>query len=153
MLWAGAARCGFRWSFHSSAQLIVLHFLRYTDVGGWLQNPIVEQVAMGWGQPGGLVYTLFEYSFLISIFCFNAVCFIPLGQLASRVMLRMPKLSAYSWNLAGSLGGILLFYGASFMWSPPPIWFAFAFAALIPFLRTDLSLSVLAASRPSALSA
>jgi SAM-dependent methyltransferase len=108
-------------------------------VGDWLQNPIAEEAAMGWSNVGGLVDAIFEYSFLIAIFSANAIRFIPLGQLASRVMTRSPKLSAYSWNLLGSLAGILAFYAVSFVWAPPTIWFGLGFAALFPFLARNFA--------------
>ena len=64
-------------------------------------------------------HILTVYGFLGAVFAFNALCFIPLGHLASRLMTRQPKLKSYSWNLTGSLLGILLFYCVSFLWAPP----------------------------------
>lgn len=49
--------------------------------------------------------------------------FVPLGQIVSRQMDRAPKtLSAYSWNLFGSLAGILAFLGVSRLMLPPSFW-------------------------------
>ena len=59
------------------------------------------------------------------------------GQLASRLMGRLPKLRAYGWNLIGSLAGILLFYVVSFFWAPPAVWFAAGFAVLLFLLRNQ----------------
>jgi spermidine synthase len=49
--------------------------------------------------------------------------FVPLGQTVSRQMDRAPStLSAYSWNLFGSLAGILAFLGVSRLMLPPSFW-------------------------------
>jgi hypothetical protein len=49
--------------------------------------------------------------------------FVPLGQIVSRQMDRAPSaLSAYSWNLFGSLAGILAFLGVSRLMMPPWFW-------------------------------
>jgi spermidine synthase len=49
--------------------------------------------------------------------------FVPLGQTVSRQMDRAAStLSAYSWNLLGSLAGILAFLGASRLMLPPSFW-------------------------------
>jgi len=49
--------------------------------------------------------------------------FVPLGQTVSRQMDRAPgTLSAYSWNLLGSLAGILAFLGASRLMLSPSFW-------------------------------
>ena len=49
--------------------------------------------------------------------------FIPLGQVVSRQINLAPKaLSAYSWNLFGSLLGVLLFLAVSRLMLPPTVW-------------------------------
>ncbi len=49
--------------------------------------------------------------------------FVPLGQAVSRQLDLAPKpLSAYSWNLLGSLAGILAFLAVSRMMLPPWVW-------------------------------
>jgi SAM-dependent methyltransferase len=50
--------------------------------------------------------------------------FIPLGQQVSRQIELAPRpLVGYSWNLAGSLVGILAFFAVSWMALPPWVWF------------------------------
>lgn len=50
--------------------------------------------------------------------------FIPLGQTVSRQIELAPRpLYAYSWNLAGSLAGVLAFFAVSWMALPPWVWF------------------------------
>ncbi len=55
--------------------------------------------------------------------------FVPLGQVVSGQMDVAPNaLSAYSWNLFGSLLGILAFLGASRLMLPPSVWLGTALA-------------------------
>src|SRR4051812_15935293 len=129
-----------------AAQMIFLHVLRFTGLGDTLRNPISEQLALGLQQSEGWFHAASVYGFLLLVFCFNALCFIPLGQLASRVMKRPPRLVAYGWNLVGSLAGIALFFGASALWTPPVVWAALGVAALVPFLRGHLVAGALCAA-------
>lgn len=58
---------------------------------------------------------------LLLLICY---VFIPLGQVVSRQIELAPRpLYGYSWNLAGSLAGILVFFGISWLALPPTIWF------------------------------
>ena len=60
-----------------------------------------------------------------ALFVLLVAIFIPLGQIVSRQMDLAPHpLRAYSWNLAGSLLGILAFIGTSRLMLPPAVWFA-----------------------------
>ncbi len=67
--------------------------------------------------------------------------FVPLGQTVSRQMDRSSgTLSAYSWNLFGSLAGILAFLGVSRLMLPPAFWLGavllgFAFLQAVPRTR------------------
>ena len=122
-----------------SVELIVMHALGYADVSTTMQNPISEQWAMGFNFVTGFTHNLLVYSFLIWAFAFNALCLIPLGQLASYLMGRGEKLHAYNWNLLGSIVAVLVFCGLSFLWSPPVIWCAVGLIAISPFLRGMLA--------------
>ncbi|HEY1921359.1 MAG TPA: hypothetical protein VGG44_01230 [Tepidisphaeraceae bacterium] len=119
-------------------QIVAMHVLGNADVAWSLQNPISEQMTMGLPKAAGANHIILVYAFLIWVFAFNALCLIPLGQLASRLMGRTAKLPAYGWNLAGSILAVLTFWGLSFLWSPPTAWFAVGFIALLPLLRTML---------------
>jgi spermidine synthase len=118
-----------------AVQMIFLHALRFTGLGDMLHNPISEHLALGLRQTEAWFHAAAVYGFLLFVFCFNALCFIPLGQLASRTMARPPRLVAYGWNLLGSLAGIALFFGASALWTPPVVWAGLGASALVPFLR------------------
>lgn len=79
--------------------------------------------------------------------------FIPLGQTVSRQIELAPRpLYGYSWNLAGSLAGILVFFAVSWLALPPPIWFVALLVgmALIACERPE-KLLLVAATLPVAL--
>jgi hypothetical protein len=66
--------------------------------------------------------------------------FIPIGQTVSRQIELAPRpLYGYSWNLAGSLAGILAFFAVSWLALPPAVWFTIVLAgmALLPSNRSD----------------
>ncbi len=66
--------------------------------------------------------------------------FIPLGQAVSQQIEMAPRpLIGYSWNLAGSLIGILVFFAISWMALPPWVWFTAVLAgmALLQTARMD----------------
>src|SRR2546421_465537 len=68
------------------------------------------------------------------VFVLNALCFIPLGPLAARLMTRLPRLTGYSLNLLGSLAGIGLFFVLSLAWTGPGVWLGLAALLAAPFL-------------------
>jgi spermidine synthase len=79
--------------------------------------------------------------------------FIPIGQLVSRQIELAPRpLYGYSWNLAGSLGGILAFFAVSWLALPPAVWFTVVLAgmALLQSNRSD-SIRIAAAVLPVAI--
>jgi len=101
---------------------------------------------MGMNNVRGIDHLVLIYAFLIWAFAFNALCLIPLGQLASHLMGRSAKLPAYSWNLAGSIAAVVLFWVLSYFWCPPVVWFAAGVIALLPFLRGILLVPIAAAT-------
>jgi spermidine synthase len=57
--------------------------------------------------------------------------FIPIGQTVSRQIELAPRpLYGYSWNLAGSLVGILAFFAVSWLALPPAVWFTLVVAGM-----------------------
>ncbi len=118
-------------------QISLMYFLRSRGIATALQNPISEQLTLGMGQMQNLSHVLTAYGFVTLVFAFNALCFVPIGQLTSRLMMRQDKLVSYSWNLVGSLGGILLFSLVSFAWTPPSFWLSIPAVCLLVFFRKD----------------
>ncbi len=128
-------------------QIALMCFLRSRGIATALQNPISEQLTLGLGQTQNLSHVLTAYGFVTLVFAFNALCFVPIGHLTSRLMMRQDKLVAYSWNLIGSLAGILLFSLVSFAWTPPAFWLSIPAVCLFILFRKDaksLTVSALA---------
>ena len=103
-------------------QLAFTTWLKDWQDAPFLQNPIPEQFSLGMYSARNLDSFAAVFGFLGLVFAFNALCFVPLGQLAGRLMMRLGKLQAYGWNLVGSILGILLFNTVSFLWAPPVVW-------------------------------
>ena len=103
-------------------------------------NPFREQLTMGL-QQGGWVAAVVLFLLLSVIFLLTAVTFVPVGQLCGRLMERRKKLRAYGLNLLGSLVGVVMMLVASLLWTPPLVWFAVCFLAIVLFyLRRPSSL-------------
>jgi len=94
--------------------------------------PFSEQLTMGISA-GKLSHILLLYGLLAIVFLVTALSFMPVGQLCGRLMERRTKLRAYGLNLLGSLLGVLLMLVASFLWTPPLVWFAVCFFAILLF--------------------
>jgi SAM-dependent methyltransferase len=120
-------------------QLMAMHFLQYAHVAVHLENPISEQLTMGVATASSITHVIMVYGFLFWVFSFNALCLAPFGQLASHLMGRSTRLAAYGWNLFGSIAAVLAFWGLSFLWSPPVVWFAVGFVFIALFLRKMLT--------------
>ncbi|MDB9718976.1 hypothetical protein OAA50_03500 [Candidatus Pelagibacter sp.] len=128
----------FKWVFPLlTVQIAFMFLLKNTPIGPLLQNPITEQWAMGLPRAEGVLQFFIIYSFVIIIFLSNAIIFVPLGHLVSRLMQKQEKLKSYSWNLLGSLSGIILFGLMSFIWSPPSLWILVGFCIYIIFIRKN----------------
>src|SRR5262249_41373778 len=84
-------------------QIALLRALRLFGIGSFLRNPSAGRAARGFARVGDVAQALTVYGFLIAVFSINALCFVPLGQTASRLMSRCERLPAYGWNLIGSL--------------------------------------------------
>ncbi len=103
-------------------------------------SPFSEQLTMGLFQADWTEAVLL-FLLLSVLFLLTALTFVPIGQLCGRLMERRKNLRAYGLNLLGSLLGVLLMLGASFLWTPPLVWFALCFLGILLFhLRRPSSL-------------
>lgn len=76
------------------------------------------------------------YGSLAGIFALVALATVPLGQIAGAFMRDIPALEAYTANVSGALGGILLAFVLS-AFSTPPVWnAAIIFALIVVYLGT-----------------
>lgn len=115
---------------------VLLYIARFSVIGGLLQNPISEQLSLG--QAASDIYQLlFTYAFLTMVFICTAILFVPFGQYIAAIMAQTERLRAYSWNLVGSVCGILLFTFLSFLWTPPQVWLAVFVILFLPFIWQD----------------
>ncbi len=86
-----------------------------------------------WGTPAVWEWSHFLTAAIVaaSIFLLLVWIFIPLGQVVSRQMnLASNSLHAYSWNLLGSLAGILAFVGISRLMLPAWFWMSMVLAGM-----------------------
>src|SRR5271157_860427 len=77
---------------------------------------------------------LVRYVCLIGIFVTNATVFVPLGQRIGALFEALPPLSAYSWDLGGSLAGTLCFGFFSLKYFSPTVGMGFVALAIILLL-------------------
>ncbi len=105
-------------------------------------SPFLEQLSMGL-QTSTSNQSRAVYLLLTVVFLLTALAFVPLGQVCGRLMEKTSQLSAYGLNLAGSLLGVSLMFLASWLWTPPVVWFGACFLALLFFfVRTRTTLLV-----------
>ncbi|HLJ88891.1 MAG TPA: hypothetical protein VKZ53_18880 [Candidatus Angelobacter sp.] len=124
------ARYAPRWLSAVQAFLVLLLIVRLPiENGKWLERISQSLGAASdleiWATGSSLHWARFVGGAFIAAVLFLLVLwiFVPLGQTVSRQMDRAPSpLSAYSWNLLGSLAGILAFLGASRLMLPPWLW-------------------------------
>ena len=103
--------------------------------------PFQEQLTMGIGQ-GSPRQAILLFLFLSILFLLTALTFLPIGQLCGRLMERRSSLRAYGLNLVGSLLGVLMMLAASFLWTPPLVWFAVCFLGILLFQRPGRSVLI-----------
>ncbi|MEK6221276.1 MAG: hypothetical protein N2D54_03425 [Chloroflexota bacterium] len=74
---------------------------------------------------------------VIFFFIYTMTIFILPGQLIGRLMKGWKPITAYIYNLAGSLVGILVFAWVSYSFFPPAGWFSIGLVGVLWFSRTD----------------
>jgi len=118
-------------------QILFMTSMRYGLTYAQFQSlyvlPIREQLNMGLPKAAQFYYGLQTYFVLAVVFLLTALAFIPIGQLCGCLMERRGKLTAYGFNLLGSLAGVLLMFLVSAFWTPPTMWFLLAFSVLLCF--------------------
>jgi len=138
------ARQKVRWLSGVTAFLGLLLIVRLPIQNGkWLEGISKNLGAAAdveiWATGNSWQWTHFLGGALIAsiLFLLMVWIFVPLGQTVSRQMDRAPStLSAYSWNLFGSLAGILGFLGVSRLMLPPSFWLGVVLVGFA-FLQTN----------------
>ena len=122
-------------------QMLLMTGLRYgmpSEVTASLRViPFSEQLNMGVGSATMVSQQVAIYFLLVVSFLLTALAFIPIGQLCGSLMELREGVRAYGLNLLGSVAGVVLMFLASYLWTPPIIWFAVGFGAMICFLAFD----------------
>lgn len=77
------------------------------------------------------------YAITLLYFLFVVIIFIPLGQYTGKCMRAFSPIPSYTFNLAGSLAGTLLFALVSFLWAPPLVWFLLVVFLAVPVIRAS----------------
>jgi len=84
----------------------------------------VPSLPRTWTEISGLLETM---AIVVPLFGLIAFTFHPIGQLVGWYLEKAPQgIKGYTVNILGSLAGIMLFTGMSFMNQPPATWFAAA---------------------------
>ena len=119
-------------------QVSMIYFLSDTPIATALINPISERMTMGQDTADNFIHLILIYLLIIFIFIFNALCFVPIGHLISRLMNNVNNLKAYGFNLIGSILGILLFIFFSFIHTSPLIWIIFSFVIFLYLIKFNI---------------
>jgi SAM-dependent methyltransferase len=98
-----------------------------------MATPGAEQLNMSFSTTTNLWSVVAIYLLLGVAFLLTALAFVPVGQLCGRLMRRTKELPAYGFNLLGSLVGIILLLGMSYLWAPPSLWFLCCCLGLVIF--------------------
>ena len=130
--WQFALMMGIRYGLagQSRLSLLMLPFSEQLNMG----LPVVEKFYQG----------LPVFFLLAIVFVLTVLAFIPIGQLCGRLMERRENLSAYGFNLLGSIAGVLLMFVVSAFWTPPVIWFLIGLAVLLLFHERNPRLLLIA---------
>jgi hypothetical protein len=102
---AGAMASGKRWNLFGWFPVFLA-----LDIGMLLMD---RNVVLGTSSSEAHFFALppsmFHAFVLVRIFAMNALLFVPLGQRMGVLFNQLPRLTAYAWDLAGSLSGTLCF--------------------------------------------
>ena len=127
-----------RWRASAGTLLGLILVVRFPWFSEQLMENLSRYLGAGkhldiWGIGSQQHWQLFLLGSAVSLLLFFLLTyiFIPLGQEVSReIELNERPLLGYSWNLAGSLVGILAFFAVSWMALPPAVWFAMVLAGI-----------------------
>ncbi|MBI4717720.1 MAG: methyltransferase domain-containing protein [Planctomycetes bacterium] len=126
-----------------AAHVVLLDLLSRLGVDSLVRLPHGSSQLWAWGvhaaETTNLTTALAQgaafYGFFLFLFLITIVVFIPIGQLTGVLMNGLPPLRAYTVNILGSLGGVLLFTAVSYLWLPPAVWFGLAAIMGLALLR------------------
>jgi Spermine/spermidine synthase domain len=130
-LGAGAMASGRKWNFFAWFPVFLA-----ADIGVlFLERNAVLGTSSSEAHFYALPPIMFSALELVGVFGFNALLFFPLGQRMGALFNAMPRLVAYSWDLAGSLTGTLCFGLFSLEHFSPVMGFAFVAVVYLAISR------------------
>lgn len=104
-LGVGAMAAGRKWRLFGWFPVLLA-----VDIGAlWLCRHLVLGTSGAEMRFGATNLRLANYAILIGLFAVNALLFVPIGQQMGLLFAALPRLTAYAWDLGGSLGGTLCF--------------------------------------------
>ena len=124
-------------AFQMALLLLLRHALAPVQRTALNGIPIQEQLNLGAGNTQAPLQVFAIYAFLSIVFLLTALAFLPVGQLAGRLMDRTERLRAYGLNLLGSFLGVVAAFAVSWLYLPPTAWFALGLGGLLLFQATD----------------
>jgi len=154
------ARQPLRWRTATTALLGLILIVRLPWTGGQVMEILSQSLGAAqdvqiWGSALSRNSTAFLLAAALTTILLWLITsiFIPLGQTVSRQIELAPSpLYGYSWDLAGSLAGILVFFAVSWLAVPPSVWFVAVLMgmAVLAYGHTEKFL-LIAAALPVAL--
>lgn len=112
-------------------QLLVILFV----YAGKLEIAVPSSTSIYFSSGTSEQVRLVESTYILPVlFLVVAALFVALAQRMAREMSAIAPLRAYTWNLAGSLAGVIAFGICSWLQLPPSVWFGVGFAAAAPLL-------------------
>ena len=112
--------------------LIFVAFVSFS--GGWLSRLSFPDVSLHlWGaeQSAAVGTAVISLAAVLMLLTMVVGCFLLQGVAVGHFFRRLPTLRAYSFDLLGSLLGVLAYTAVTALGTPPPIWFL---VGILPFL-------------------
>lgn len=113
-------------------QIILLMWLNESGIATRLGNPFKEELGLGLLAMSNVPAQIFAFAIILIIFALTAFTFVPLGHAIGMMMQRSNAFEAYSWNLIGSILGVIVFWLLSSLWLGPSVWTAMIGLAMLP---------------------
>lgn len=123
-------------------QLAFLQYLFNENLYLKFGNPFATEHMLGVEAVSGLA-SVVVITIVVIVFAWNALTFIPLGQLIGALMTRMNGPLAYRYNLLGSILGVALFSLLSYLWIGGSIWILAYGLMIMPFFLRWNGLSLI----------
>ena len=92
-----------------------------------------ERYEMGQSLHPSAFQVFIQFGFTLSLFLFNYLIFMPVGQVCGRLLDRLPNLKGYGLNLLGSCAGVVAMVLLSLAWAPAGVWFLTAGVMIVVF--------------------